>query len=203
MNRRRFALAAPAALLAACTLAACQDKPAASASAAASAGTAGASPAQAPAPDAYALAAKGTGFTVGPVMAAHTVYVFFDPACPHCARLWSAAQPLLSQLKMVWIPVGFLRNSSTPVGATILSAANPVDAMNANESSVMEGGSGLAPAGSVGEAALGKVKANTQHWQAAGAQSVPFLVYKDPKTGQPTTHEGELDTAGLAALVGL
>jgi thiol:disulfide interchange protein DsbG len=137
------------------------------------------------------------------MMASHTVYVFFDPACPHCARLWSAAQPLLSQLKMVWIPVGFLRNSSTPVGATILSAANPVDAMNANESSVMEGGSGLAPAGSVGEAALGKVKANTQHWQAAGAQSVPFLVYKDPKTGQPTTHEGELDTAGLAALVGL
>jgi hypothetical protein len=51
--------------------------------------------------EAYAIASKGSGFTMGPVMAANTVYVFFDTTCPHCAELWNASQPLLGKLKMV------------------------------------------------------------------------------------------------------
>ena len=59
--------------------------------------------------EAYAVAQKGHGFTIGALMAASTVYVFFDTTCPHCAELWGASQPLLNRLKMVWMPIGLLR----------------------------------------------------------------------------------------------
>lgn len=35
-----------------------------------------------------AVAAQGKGFTVGAMMSANTVYVMFDPQCPHCGHLW-------------------------------------------------------------------------------------------------------------------
>ena len=38
------------------------------------------------APSVEIVAAEGKGFTVGAMMAANPVYVFFDPQCPHCAR---------------------------------------------------------------------------------------------------------------------
>ena len=81
MNRRRFLFRTCATALSAAAVTACSDRPASSAAPAAAA-------AQKPAPkDAYDLAAGASGFTVGPMMAANTVYVFFDPTCPHCAAL--------------------------------------------------------------------------------------------------------------------
>ena len=41
-----------------------------------------------------ALATQGKGFTVGALMSANTVYVMFDPQCPHCGHLWQASVPL-------------------------------------------------------------------------------------------------------------
>jgi thiol:disulfide interchange protein DsbG len=34
------------------------------------------------------LAAEAKGFTAGALMSAQTVYVLFDPQCPHCSHLW-------------------------------------------------------------------------------------------------------------------
>ena len=90
--------------------------------------------------EAYAIAQRGHGFTVGAVMAANTVYVFFDTTCPHCAELWTASQPLLNRLKMVWMPIGLLRPQSGPQGATILAAPDPAKAMTENETSVLARG---------------------------------------------------------------
>ena len=53
-----------------------------------------AAPAAAPSGNAYEAASKGTGFTVGNMMAVRQIYVFFDPQCPHCGHLWEAAKPL-------------------------------------------------------------------------------------------------------------
>ena len=54
------------------------------------------------------IASEAKGFDVGTTMAAHVVYVFFDPQCPHCAELWESARPLKAQARFVWIPVGLL-----------------------------------------------------------------------------------------------
>lgn len=152
---------------------------------------------------AYELAARGHGFSVGPMMAAQVVYVFFDPACPRCAQLWAAAQPLTKKVRFVWLPVGFLKPQSTPQGATILAAADPVRAMNEHEASVLAGGPGLAAASNLPAERLDHVKANTALWQQAGGDSVPLLVYRQPGSGQSAVRAGALGTEELAALLGV
>lgn len=189
---RRLLLAAGVALLAGCQ----KDDPAASGAAAASA------PASAPV-DPYALAATGHGFSTGPMMSAHTVYVFFDTACPHCAQLWANLQPLAGSVKVVWMPVGLLRPQSLTQGVAILGAPDPVAAMRQNEASVLNHGGGLTAMGTPDEALVAKVKANTQLLQRLGADSVPLIVYRHARSGQSGQQSGALGADQLRQLVGL
>mgnify|MGYP002361561983 CR=1 FL=1 len=140
---------------------------------------------------------------MGPVMAANTVYVFFDTTCPHCAELWNASQPLLGKLKMVWMPLGLLRPQSLPQGATILGAANPVAAMNENETSVLNRGGGITASTSLSDEVLAKVKANTAIFSKLGADSVPLVVFRNAKSGEYGQFSGAMETAQLAATIGL
>jgi thiol:disulfide interchange protein DsbG len=195
MNRRRLVLT-PIALALAASLAACSDKPADSAAPAA--------PVNKPsAAEAYELARQGSGFTIGALMAANTVYVFFDPACPHCAQLWMSSKPLLSKLKMVWMPIGLLGRSSLAQGATILAAPDPSAAMNENEISVIERKGGITANPSLPDDVQAKVKANTDLFHKLGAESVPFIVFRHAKNGSFGSHAGAVPTEQLAAMVGV
>lgn len=151
----------------------------------------------------YAQASKGSGFTVGQMMAADPVLVFFDPQCPHCGDLWTAAQPLLPKLRMVWMPVGFLRGVSEVQGAAILGAPEPAVTMTAHEALLRSRQGGLTVSGAPPEADIAKVKANTELLNKLGADSVPFILYRNRKTGEYGTHSGTLSTEQLAALAGL
>jgi thiol:disulfide interchange protein DsbG len=153
--------------------------------------------------EAYALAAKGSGFTVGTLMAANTVYVFFDTTCPHCAQLWLASKPLQKRVKMVWMPIGLLRPSSGPQGATILAAADPSAAMEENETKVLANAGGISASQSLPDEVVAKVKANTALFNQIGADSVPLIVFRHAQTGAFGQHAGALDTEGLAALIGV
>ncbi len=153
--------------------------------------------------EAYAIAQRGSGFGVGAMMAANTVYVFFDPTCPHCAELWQASQPLLGRLKMVWMPIGLLRPQSGPQGAAILSAPDPVKAMNEHEASVLQRGGGISVPSGLSDEVLQKVKDNTELFRQLQAESVPLIVYRNAQSGQHGMHAGALDTAALAALAGV
>jgi thiol:disulfide interchange protein DsbG len=195
VNRRRFVFTVTTAAVAA-TLAACGDK------ATSAPPTAAAAP-KPSAKDVYEMAGRGSGFTVGPVMAANTVYVFFDPACPHCASLWMNAKPLANRLKMVWIPIGFLQRSSAPQGATILTAPDPIAAMGENEVSVLERRGGITVSPSLSDEALAKVKANTELFGKTGEESVPLIVYRHGKTGEYGAQSGAVPTEQLAAMAGV
>jgi len=153
--------------------------------------------------EALRLAQGGKGFTVGSVMAANTVYVFFDTTCPHCAHLWEASQPLLGKLKMVWMPLGLLRPQSGPQGATILAAADPAAAMSENEKSMLAGGGGITASTSLDDAVLAKVKTNTDIFRRLGAESVPLVLFRNAKTGNAVRFEGAMSTEQLAASVGI
>jgi thiol:disulfide interchange protein DsbG len=214
MNRRTALL--PAALTLAFALAACSKQeaaapapapaptPTAAAPAPAAASATAAAPATPAAKTPYDIAAQGKGFSVGPMMAAQVVYVFFDPACPHCAHLWTGAQQqLATKLRMVWMPVGFLRPGSTAQGATILAAADPTAAMSTNEASVLQKGPGIAADPKVPAAVLEQVKANTDLLKQLNADSVPFIVFKHAKTGQAGTHAGALPPDELLQMIGL
>lgn len=153
---------------------------------------------------AYADAqAGGTGFAVGPLMAADPVLVFFDPQCPHCAELWNASQPLLGKLRMVWMPVGILRQTSAPQGVLILSAQDPAAAMSEHEALLANRQGGLPVPEKVPEDLLVKVKANTELMTKMGADSVPFILYRNRQTGTYGSHAGALPTEQLAQRAGL
>jgi thiol:disulfide interchange protein DsbG len=151
---------------------------------------------------AYQAASVGSGFTVGPIVAANTIYVLFDPQCPHCAELWTASQPLIGKLKMVWMPVAFLHHSSAPQGALLLSASNPAATMSEHEALLSSRKGGLPVPAEVDAGLIAKVKANTELLQKLGVDSVPFIVYRNRKTGAYGSHAGSVSTEQLLQMVG-
>ena len=150
-----------------------------------------------------AVAAEAKGFTVGAMMSANTVYVFFDPQCPHCGHLWQASTPLMKKVKFVWIPVAWINASSLPQGAALLAAANPADLMTEHESSLLAGKGGIAASSSVSSAVEQSIKANTKLLNSMGAESVPFVVVKNAVTGQTISRSGALATSALAEMIGI
>ncbi len=150
-----------------------------------------------------AIAAQAKGFTVGAMMSAHTVYVFFDPQCPHCGHLWQASMPLQKKVKFVWIPVAWINPSSLSQGAALLTSSNPAERMTEHETSLLAGQGGIAASSSVAPDIEQSIKANTKLLNSFGAESVPFTIIKNATTGQTTTQNGALSTATLTDLIGV
>lgn len=155
------------------------------------------------APSLDIVAAEAKGFTVGAVMSARTAYVFFDPQCPHCGHLWQAAEPLLGKYKFVWIPVAFLSPKSAPQGAALLTAANPVQAMTEHEKSLLDRQGGISASADAPKELLEAIRKNTLLLNEFGVESVPYVVTKNASTGQLDARNGTMDTAGLAAFLGI
>lgn len=149
------------------------------------------------------VAAQGKGFTVGALMAASPVYVFFDPQCPHCAHLWQASLMLHGQLKFVWLPVAFLGPKSLPQGAALLLSPQPLEAMSAHERSLLAGEGGSAASASIPAEIEAAIQANTKLLNRLGAESVPFVVARHRSSGQVLTRAGAMGTAELAGFLGL
>ena len=149
-----------------------------------------------------AIEAGAKGFNVGSTMSTRTVYVFFDPQCPHCAALWEAARPLKPQARFVWIPVALINDKSAPQGAAIMNAPDPVAMMDQHEVSLRNKQGGVAAMG-VSDAQKDIVKRNTDLMNKFGFGGVPTVVAKHAQTGQIVTLEGSAPTAVLAQRLGL
>ena len=149
-----------------------------------------------------AIAAGAAGFTAGSTLSTRTVYVFFDAQCSHCGELWYAAQPLKSQARFIWIPVGLLNAASTSQGAALLAASDPAAAMDQHEASMMSRGGGIS-ANSSADAQKAQVAKNTELLTRFGFTSIPTIVAMNAQTGALVTQEGTLPTAALAGLLGL
>ena len=153
----------------------------------------------APAQPYDAVASGGKGFTVGAMMGANTVYVLFDPQCPHCGHLWEASVPLQNKLKFVWIPVAFINAKSGPQGAALLSAVNPAELMAEHEKSILAGTGGISASAAAPADINAAIKKNTVLFNSLGAESVPFVVVKNPTTGQTVHRDGALTSAASSA----
>lgn len=149
------------------------------------------------------LAAQGKGFTAGALMAANPVYVLFDPQCPHCGHLWESSLPLHGKVKFVWLPVSLLNAKSTPQGAAILTASNPVEAMTTHEKSLLANQGGISASSSVAPEVEAVIKANTALLDRLGATSVPFVVARNQRTGAVVTAAGAMSTETLTGFLGL
>lgn len=149
------------------------------------------------------VTAEAKGFTVGAMMSANAVYVFFDPQCPHCARLWEASIPLQRKARFVWIPVGIINATSSAQGATLLSASDPAQRMAEHEKSILAGQGGISGSSSVAPEVAQAIKNNTRLFNNFGIESVPFIIARNARTGQTVSYTGAMATPALAALLGL
>lgn len=150
-----------------------------------------------------AVAAQARGFTAGALMAANPVYVLFDPQCPHCGHLWNASLPLHGKVRFVWVPVAIISAKSLPQGAALMQAANPVEAMSAHEQSLLSGQGGMSASSSLPSDVEAAIRINTRLLDSLGADSVPFIVARNRRSGEPVLKAGAIETQALADLIGL
>lgn len=148
------------------------------------------------------IESEAKGFNVGSGIARNTIYVFFDPQCPHCAALWESAKPLKGQARFVWIPVALLNQTSLQQGAALLAAPDAAAAMEAHEQSMRDEKGGIASTAGT-EPEQQAVQHNTQLMDGFGFASVPTVIGKHAQTGELVMQEGALPTAALAQKFGL
>jgi len=149
------------------------------------------------------VAASAKGFAAGAMMSAQPVYVLFDPQCGHCGHLWQASLPLHNKVKFIWVPIAFNSGKSLAQAAALLSASDPVAAMNAHETSLLAGSGGMSASSDMAPELAQAIKANTQLLTSLGGDSVPFILAKNRRTGDIISHAGAMDTAPLAQLLGV
>ncbi len=150
-----------------------------------------------------AVAAQGKGFTVGAMMSAKAVYVFFDPQCPHCSHLWEASVPLHNKVKFVWVPVALMNPKSASQGAALLGASDAATLMTTHEKSLLGGSGGIAASASPPPELAQAITDNTALFNRLGAESVPYLLARNLRTGELVTHNGAMDTPALGKLLGI
>ncbi|HUW99168.1 MAG TPA: thioredoxin fold domain-containing protein [Acidiferrobacter sp.] len=132
---------------------------------------------------------------------AKQLYIFFDPNCPYCHDLYQALQPLIGpdQLKIAWIPVGILALSSFGKAAHLLEDNDPMAALDRAERAFRHKSGELTPARATPAITRGLTN-NVRLLAAAGADGVPFLVYKD-QTGRVNTVMGDPPEEALRGII--
>jgi thiol:disulfide interchange protein DsbG len=65
----------------------------------------------------------------------HIAYIFFDPNCPYCHKLYESLRPWVERgdLEARWIPIGTLMLTSAGKAAAILEAKDRTAALRENE----------------------------------------------------------------------
>lgn len=79
----------------------------------------------------WARAGKLNWVLEGSPAAKKVVYVFFDPNCPYCHRLWTTMRSAVQsgKVQVRWLPVAILKDDSKNLAAAIYEAKNPSQAM--------------------------------------------------------------------------
>lgn len=149
-------------------------------------------------------------------VAPRTVYVFTDPNCPYCNKLWADARPWVDagKVQLRHVMVGILTPTSEAKAAALLSAKDPVAALAAYErdhmastAKALAGGrprplsdDGLKPLSSIPAALQTQLDANAKLMAAYGLQATPALIWRDDK-GVVQMSQG-VPEGGLTAVLG-
>ncbi|KHK50959.1 hypothetical protein PI87_22005 [Ralstonia sp. A12] len=126
--------------------------------------------------------------------AKRTVYVFTDPNCPYCSRLWADMQPWVKagKVQVRNIVVGILTPTSNGKAAALLAARNPAQALRDHETvqfainrQSMSGhmksleSSGIEPLPTIDAETQQKLDHNVQLMTSLGVEATPALYWKD------------------------
>lgn len=119
---------------------------------------------------------------------AHVIYVFFDPNCPYCHKVFEMLRPQVErgEVELRWIPIGKLMLTSLGKAATLLEAKDPTEALYRNERGFsQETGSfgGVEEEPVPREDTLRRLNANHALLNRSGFDAVPALLFRT-KDGQ-------------------
>lgn len=108
----------------------------------------------------------------------HIMYVFFDPNCPFCHKLYVNTRAWVKQgkVELRWVPVGILATTSAGKAAAILGAKDPRKAFYYNEDHYARGGAieEDIPSSAVEK----KLKANEALLARTGFGAVPIILFR-------------------------
>lgn len=134
----------------------------------------------------------------GSDQAEHIAYVFTDPNCPYCKRLWQDARPWVDagKLQLRHVIVGTLGESSQKKAAYLLSAKDQKAALLGNES-------GKAPAKEITVEAKQRQQLDDNQAMMAllGVNGTPAILQLDD-TGMMQMHPGAPQGSQLIELFG-
>ncbi len=142
-------------------------------------------------PPAAVLAAVRHGYGISEGPGPRNLYVFVDPNCPYCHRLFEQLQGRLAPagVRVHWLVVGFLHASSPGKAAAILGARRPLAALLRSERGFRPRiGGGLAPVPVRGRIAH-ELAVNDRLLAMTGDELVPTLVYRNT-AGRAIIHQG-------------
>lgn len=136
---------------------------------------------------------------------AHLIYVFFDPNCPYCHKVYEILRPQVQrgEVELRWIPIGKLMVTSLGKAAALLEDKDPTAALARNERNFSQAtGSfgGIEEEPLPREDTLRRLKANHDLLQRSGNDGVPALLYRT-KEGKANLLVGAPPAATLEAVV--
>ena len=116
----------------------------------------------------------------------HLFYVVTDANCPYCNELWQKLQPFYGQgLRVRYVMVGILSDSSPGKAAAILEARDPATVLDRDEAGYGklpdDLGGGIRPLAHPKPATLAALKSDERLMRDLGGQGTPMLIYRDSK----------------------
>jgi thiol:disulfide interchange protein DsbG len=135
----------------------------------------------------------------------HVIYVFFDPNCPYCHRVYESLRPQVqrAEVELRWIPIGILTTTSPGKAAALLEAPDPTAALHQNEQhfSVETGGlGGISEEPLPRDETLKRLDRNLALLRRSGNDAVPSLLFRD-RQGEPYFIVGAPSRDALAEIV--
>ncbi|HJX18268.1 MAG TPA: thiol:disulfide interchange protein DsbG [Acidiferrobacterales bacterium] len=116
-------------------------------------------------------------------MSTHVIYVFFDPNCPYCHKVYEMLRPQVQrgEVELRWVVTGRLMATSTGKAAAMLEAKDPTEALHRNERGFsQETGSfgGIEEEPAPREETLRRLNANLALLKRSGFDAVPALLFR-------------------------
>lgn len=129
-----------------------------------------------------AVQADNTVLTEGQADAEHELWVFFDPNCPHCNTIWQTSRSFIEsgELKVHWMPVAFLSNTSAGKVAKFWQAEDQVAKFNETESKFAQGGATPLRSSEILPSTREMLQKNLDYMRDFGANGTPTVVYEQP-----------------------